>query len=163
MTRQQLLEAIKQERETLDTLVALLDEAQLIAAHGGWAVKDHLSHIAAWERMIIAHLRDGSDHEVADMDATSYAVATLDELNDRLYRLHRDHPLAGVRGEFAAAHRAIVSYIEEMAEERLSAVYWDDDPSGRTVLEKISGDTYLHYREHAGWIQELIERRTEAR
>ena len=33
----------------------------------------------------------------------------------------------------------------------------------KTVLEKISGDTYLHYREHAEWIREIVGRATEAR
>ena len=48
-----------------------------------------------------------------------------------------------------------------MPEARLAEAYWDDDPAGRTVLaESCSGDTYLHYREHAEWIAELVEERT---
>lgn len=164
MDKDELLANIRRDRAQLDALVAGLDEAQLTShgLEGGWAVKDHLSHIAAWERMIVAHLRDGSDHRIAEMDPASYAAATLDQLNDQLYRLHRDWPVARVRDEFAAAHGAIVAYIEQMAEDRLAQPYWDDYEPERTALDKIAGDTYLHYCEHAGWIGELLAQSAKA-
>ena len=46
-----------------------------------------------------------------------------------------------------------------MPESRLDELYWGDDAAQRTVLEKVSGDTYLHYREHAEWIGELLAAR----
>ncbi len=165
MTKDQLLQNIKRDRARLDELVGRLSDDELLegGAGGGWSVKDHLSHIAAWERMLVGHLRDGSDHDVVAMDQASYAAATLDVLNDQIYRLHRDWPAEQVRDEFAAAHGLMVAFIGEMPEGRLAEPYWDDDPSGRTVLDKIAGDTYLHYCEHAGWIGELITRSAGAR
>lgn len=166
MTKDELLASIRRDRARLGALVASVPRERLTepVLEGGWSVKDHMSHIAAWERMIVAHLQDGSDARVAGMDSESYAAATLDELNDHLYRRHRDAAVERVRDEFRAAHEAIVAYIELMPEDRLPAVYWNDDPSARTVLEKIAGDTYLHYREHTGWIGELIARKAaEAR
>ena len=160
MNRSDLLANIHRDRDALDALVSSLSEAQLTAAgdDGGWYVVDHLSHVAAWERMIVAHLRDGTDHEIAGMDAASYATAALDKLNERLHRLTQDRPLAQTRREFGEAHEAVVAFIAAMSEERLDEAYWDDDPWARTVLDKIAGDTYLHYREHAGWIGELVAR-----
>ena len=157
-TRAELLARIPPARTALDGVIAALTEDELadLRDGAGWSAADHLSHIAAWERMIVAHLSDGSDHQIPGMDEASYAAATLDELNDRLFRLHRERPLAEVLGEFRAAHASIVEFIEGMAEARLSEAYWDDDPAKRTVREKISGDTYLHYREHADWIRELL-------
>jgi hypothetical protein len=164
MTKDELLAAISDDRARLERALLSLDDVAIAAApRGGWSVKDHLSHMAAWERMIVAHLRDGSDAAVAGMDGAAYAAASLDELNDRLYRLHCDDSVAAVRLEFRNAHAAIVAFIAAMPEQRLSEPYWDDDPSGRTVLEKIAGDTYLHYREHAEWIGELIAAATEPR
>ena len=160
MQKDELLEHIKRDRARLEEIVEDLSDGELAAPgpDGGWSAKDHLSHVAAWERMIVAHLRDGSDHEIAGMDEASYAAATLDELNDRLYRLHSGWSLARVHDEFGAAHAAIVAFIERMAEDTLGQPYWGDDPSRRTALEKIAGDTYLHYREHAGWIGALVAR-----
>ena len=31
----------------------------------------------------------------------------------------------------------------------------EDEPEGRTALQKIAGDTYLHYLEHRRWIIEM--------
>lgn len=158
MTKSELLANIRTDRAALDEVVVAISDDVLEAAgpDGAWAVKDHLSHIAAWERMIVAHLTDGSDAAIAAMAPDVYVRAALDRINGQLYELHRDDLVAAVRVEFAAAHAAIVAFIEAMPEARLADVYWNDDPSGRTVLEKISGDTYLHYREHAGWIAKLV-------
>lgn len=160
-TNVELLDAIGVDRAALDAIVGALSESQLVARDAdGWSVSDHLSHIAAWERMIVAHLRDRSAHVVAGMDdEASYAAATLDHLNERLHQRFRDRGLAETLREFADAHRAIVMFIAEMPEQRLSECYWDDDPDRRTVLDKIAGDTYLHYREHGAWIRAIIERR----
>ena len=106
--------------------------------------------------MIVAHITDGSDSAIAGMDPGAFVKASLDDLNARLHDLHAGDTTGAVRAEFAAAHAAIVTFIEAMPESRLAETYWDDDPSQRTMLAKISGDTYLHYREHAEWIGELI-------
>jgi len=164
MTKAELLAAIDLDRADLEACLVLRD-ATLTAPgrDGAWSVKDHLSHIAAWERMIVAHLRDGTDHEIAGMDAATYARVSLDDLNARLHGLYAADTIGHVRREWVEAHAAIVAFIEAMPEDRLVDPYWDDEPSGRTVLQKISGDTFLHYREHAAWIGELLAQGTEAR
>ncbi|MBI5289586.1 MAG: ClbS/DfsB family four-helix bundle protein, partial [Chloroflexi bacterium] len=157
MTKDQLLAAIRRDRTEFEACLALGDDALTAPGpDGGWSVKDHLSHIAAWERMIVAHLRDGTDHEIAGMDAATYARASLDDLNTRLHELHAADTIEQVRRESADAHAAIVAFIEAMPEARLDDPYWDDEPSGRTVVQKIAGDTYLHYREHGEWIYTLL-------
>jgi hypothetical protein len=165
MNKAELRTAIRRDRATLDALVSTLSESQLTAsgANGSWSVKDHLAHIAAWERMIVAHLQDGSDADIANMDAASYAAATLDELNHRLHQMSRDRPVADVLREFAEAHGAVVAFIAAMPEQQLTAAYWSDDPQVRTVLEKVAGDTFLHYEEHARWIGDIVGRAAEAR
>jgi hypothetical protein len=159
MNRNELTSQIARDRAALDAVVDSLDDERLTTpGHEGWSVKDHLSHIAAWERMIVAHLRNCTDHEVVGMDEAAYARASLQELNDRLYELHRDEPAGVLRAEYRAAHLAIVACIRQLPEERFAEVYWPDDPSRKTVLDKIAGDTYLHYREHLEWIRELLAR-----
>ena len=159
MTKTELLVAVRADRAALDELIATIDDTRLdtLAPGGGWSPKHHLSHIAAWERMIVAHLTDRSAHTHACMTPEQYVNASLDELNARLHEQHADDGLADVRREYAAAHKAIVAFLEQMPEARLDELYWGDDPPPqKTVLEKIAGDTYLHYREHAEWIGELL-------
>ncbi len=161
----ELLTNIHRDRAALDALVASIGESQLTAsaAVGVWTVKDHLSHISTWERMIVAHLCDGGDAAIAGMDPASYATASLDLLNDRLYQISRNRPVADVLREFAEAHDAIVTFIAAMPEQQLATPYWNDDPSMRTVLAKFSGDTFLHYQEHAQWIADIIGQTAEER
>ena len=163
MNKPDLLAAIYRDRIALDTRVGALTEPQLTSSSvdGAWRIQDHLAHIAAWERMLVGHLTDGSDAAIAGMDAESYATATLDELNGRLYQLWRDRALSDVLREYADAYQALVAFLDALPEERLTAPYWADDPQRRTVLEKVSGDTFLHYGEHATWIDETVARTAE--
>jgi hypothetical protein len=158
MNEHRLLAAIHDERARLEGVLTSLTDAKLEAPGpgDGWGVKHHLAHIAAWERMIVAHLTDRSAHTYACMTPEQYANASLDELNERLHELHADDALTNVKREFADAHTAIVAFLESMPESRLSELYWGDDAAQRTVLEKVSGDTYLHYREHAEWMREIV-------
>ena len=154
----EVLERIATSRETLDSFVRTLSPAQLTATPpGAWSVQHHLSHIAAWERMIVAHLTDGSDHAVVGLTPDEFARASLDEINDRLHALHVNDALDTARAEYAAAHEGIVAHVSKLADEDLLRVYWDDDPSERTLADKIAGDTFEHYAEHLQWIREQVE------
>jgi len=124
---------------------------------GGWAVKDHLTHITAWERMLAAHLRDGSYHDVVGMTPEQYATAELEHLNERIYQQHCDDDVTDVLGSFRRSPEALVAAIEPLSDADLAKPYWLDDPS-RSVMRKISGDTYLHYAEHRAWIDEVAAR-----
>ncbi len=154
----ELLERIAPARLAIEaTIAALPADGLKRAGSGGWSPKHHLSHLAMWERMIVAHLSDGTDAAVAGMAAQAYAAATLDEINARLHEMHKDDSLADVLRLFAEAHREILALLETLSDAELAIPYWPDDR--RTVLDKIAGDTYLHYLEHRRWIRESISRR----
>ena len=155
-TGDELVRRIAPTRAALDSLVDGLTDETLLRPHqeGGWPVIGHLTHIAAWERMIIAHVTDGADHEVVSMTPAEYERATLDELNARIYLMHERDAVVSVLSEFVKAHAAIVRCIETLAPEQLAQPYWPGE--GRTVANKIAGDTYLHYAEHRGWILEMV-------
>lgn len=158
-SKAELLARITPARAALDALVAAIPEAALTAVgHEGWSVKDHIAHIATWERMIVAHLRDGSDAAVAGMDEVAYAAASLDEINARIHETNRTKPAPQVIAEARAAYGATVAMIEGLADGALAQPYWADEPDGRVVMEKIAGDTYRHYLEHRRWIIELLDR-----
>jgi hypothetical protein len=121
-------------------------------------MKDHLSHMAAWERILVAHLDARAGHTIVGLDYPTFVEMGLEELNARLHDMHREEPVEAAVHEYRAAHRAVVGYVEAMPESRYGEPFWGDDPPPqKTVLEKIAGDTYLHYREHAGWIRDLLQ------
>jgi hypothetical protein len=155
-SRAELLERIPPARNALESTVASLDDAQFIAVgKDGWSVKDHLAHISAWERMIVAHMESDSDHEIVGVDAETYATLTLDQVNGRIYELHRNKAPATVASEFAAAHEAIMHLITGVSNDDHARRYWSDDTT--TEIEKLTGDTYRHYLEHRRWIIEVLQ------
>ncbi len=158
-TSAELLARIVPARAALDAVVAALRDDELMRAGrgGGWPPIGHLTHISVWERMIVAHLDDGSDHRVVGMTPEEYAQASLDALNARIYSLHARDTALDVRAAYAAAHGEIVAFVARLTPADLARRYWEDE--ARTVAEKIAGDTYLHYAEHRGWILEIVERK----
>ena len=165
MTKAELIARIAPAREALDATVAALTEDELADYRdgAGWSTVDHLSHIAAWERMLVAHLTDGTDHEIAGLSRERYVSMGLDDVNNLLYHRVRGMALGEAMAEYEAAHAAVVSEIESMDEAAFAKPYWGDDPEQRTVMEKLVGDTYKHYLEHRRWIMELMESQTGVR
>jgi len=157
-TKAELLARIGPARRALDAAIAALTEDELadLRDGAGWSTADHLSHIAAWERMIVAHLTDGPEHEIAGIERERFDAATLDELNNLLYHRMRGMALGDALAEYAAAHEAIGAFLRALDEDVFGEPYWDDDASGRRVMEKVTGDTYRHYLEHRRWILELV-------
>jgi hypothetical protein len=158
-TKAELLERMRPARAALEETIDSLSASRMVVpGHERWSVKDHLIHLAVWERMIVAHLRDGTDHEVVGLDKPTYEAMGLLDLNDRIHGLTRDLPLPDVMREFRGSHEAIVALLDHLSEEDLARPYWQDDAAGRTVIEKLAGDTYRHYLEHRRWIVELAGR-----
>jgi hypothetical protein len=154
----ELLERIAIARPALEDLIARLDDAALNRVdHAGWRVRDHLSHISAWERMLVAHVTDGTDHKIVRLSPAEYADADLQQINDRLHDLHKQDALDDVRAEFAASHAAIMGLIESLDDAALARPYWDDDPAKRPTIDKLTGDTYRHYLEHRTWIAAILQ------
>lgn len=159
MRKDELLAAIRTDRAALDALVSGIAPAGLSEPRdaAGWRVQDHLAHIAAWERVLVAHLDTRAGHTVAGLDYPAFVTMGLEELNARLHDMHRDERVETTLEEYREAHGAVVEYVEAMPESRYGEPFWGDDPPPqKTVLEKVAGDTYLHYREHAAWIGDIV-------
>ena len=153
----ELLERMPPARAALLTVVRGLTPVRLsMPGPEGWAAKDHLAHLALWERMIVAHLSDRSDHTVAGMTVREYAGADLETLNARLHALSREWTADAAMAELHAARAAIEELLRGLGDSDLLRPYWDDDPSGRIVADKIAGDTYRHDIEHRGWIMAVL-------
>jgi hypothetical protein len=73
----------------LNTFFAGLSEAQMTTLHDGqgWTVKDHLTHIAAWEESVIFFLHGRPRHEALGIEEPLFAKASFDEINAVIQRL----------------------------------------------------------------------------
>src|SRR6266699_5373804 len=96
MTADEVRARINAKRQELVDLIATIDEAALSAPgpDGGWAIKDHLVHIGAWEHWLLA-LFERHDR-LAAMGAVG-ADKTVDEINAVVYEKHRHDTLEQAR------------------------------------------------------------------
>ena len=152
-------------------LVALVDK---LGAHGleltgagRWAVKDHLFHLAAWELSLLA-LLEGEDRRSA-MGVPDAAEDT-DSLNEAVWLAHRHETSDQALAFWRDTHAELMERLGTMSDADLRRSYnhyQPDDPrdpgDDRPVVEWVAGDTYQHYAEHAGWINQIIKESSAAR
>ncbi len=161
MTTDEVVAKIESSWKDLDALAHSLD-AEGLSLHrspDGWAVKDHLVHIAAWEHWLLA-LFEGRD-KLAAMGAAS-AGKEIDDVNDVVYANHRDDSVEDALGYYRGAHAQLMEVLRRQspdAFERPYKTFFDsgEETDEQPVLVAVAANTYDHYAEHIGWIKEQIE------
>ena len=82
-----VLDPIESSWKELSTLVQSMGaDALTVTGPDGWAVKDHLAHVAAWEASLIA-LLEGGDRGAA-MGIAATGEQGTDEINHELWAHH---------------------------------------------------------------------------
>lgn len=143
-----------------------LSEQQLITPGAdGWTIKDHLVHLAAWERSALALLQRRPRHGGLGIDEATYAAHDVDRVNDAIFRANRDRPLADVLRDLQETHTQTRSLLERLSPEDLAQSYsqylpepGDETAPQRPVRDWVVGNTYAHFDEHRDWITAQIDR-----
>jgi Protein of unknown function (DUF1706) len=127
----------------------------------GWAVKDHLVHIAAWEHSLIALLEGTDRHRAMGVGPET---DDTDAINAAVWSLHREKTPEQALAYFRETHDVLMKLLRTMSDADLQLSYnhyQADDPrdpnDDRPVVEWVAGDTYDHYAEHVGWINQIME------
>jgi Protein of unknown function (DUF1706) len=156
----ELVERVRAARASLESAIAGLSEAQLTQlGPQGWSVKDHLAHIAAWERGLTAVLRRRPQAEGFDLTQEEFAKLKLDQLNDVLFRRDNAVSLDVALNEARRAHAQLMEALERLRDDDLQktiAEYGGPSTDQRPLLVRIAQDSYAHYAEHQVWIGELL-------
>jgi hypothetical protein len=166
-TKAELLAKIDTAYRELDGLTGPLSEQQMTTPGGpdGWSVKDHLTHLSAWHRSLIA-LLEGKDRTAAlglDEQAAREAEAQegFDPINDLIYRAGKDRALAQVQADFRATRQRVLDILGAMTDEDLYRPYShyqrnDPEHNPNPVIGWIAGNTFGHVEEHLEWIRALL-------
>ena len=156
----ELLERVASAWEALgDSIAGLSSERLGQPGPQGWAVKDHLAHVAVWERATVAVLGRRPQAEAFGLDEAELRRLDIDALNDVIYQRHRDLPVDAVLELSRQAHADLLAALRELEDADLQkslAAYGADPSDQRPLLEKIAGDTYAHYADHQAWIGDLL-------
>ncbi len=163
MTKADLLEKIADSYEALQRTLIPLEEATLAHADtpDGWALKDHLFHLAAWEQGIAWLLGRRSRYEGMGITPEEWRALTMDEINDLVYRRNRDRSPAEALAAFRDAHAATLDALAALSDADLQRPYSDFDaaagqPADRPIVSWVIGNTFEHYDEHRQYIQALL-------
>jgi uncharacterized protein (TIGR03083 family) len=158
-----LMERIDRAWAELNGAVRGLSEQELTRpGPDGWAMKDHLAHISAWERSALALLRGMPRHEALGVDEATYQSHDVERVNDAIEQRNRGRPLAEVLADFEQTHADVLTALERLTPDDLAKPYEQYLPSEaeagssgpqRPVLDWVVGNTYDHYAEHTGWIR----------
>src|SRR5712692_10981660 len=89
----ELLARIRAARAQLERTLAGLDEAALSApGPEGWAVKDHLAHLAAWGRKVLGNMDGRKGTEVLGVPEEVYQRGDWVEINEYVRAPDKDRP-----------------------------------------------------------------------
>lgn len=162
--KSQLMERIREGREALQAIIGRLSEAELTTPGppDGWSVKDHLFHVAVWERSLTALLQGRPRHAAMGVDAEAY-FRGADAINALVYQRNSGRSLSEARAEFEQSHSDLLDVLDGLTNEdlfRTYSHYQPDEPgedSGAPIVGWIAGNSYEHYFEHQAWIEALTQ------
>ncbi len=157
-------EFIERDRNALLSLVESLSpqdrDEKLDPA--GWSAKDHVIHLAFWERSMVYLLSKRPRHEGLGVEQDVYLGHDVDTINDVIYRQNRERSWSSVREVFDQVHVELMETLDGLSWGDLHLTYSHyapDEPGeerGVPVAYYVAGNTYGHYDEHRGWIEELF-------
>ena len=160
MTADEVRARIREKRQELVDLVATIEPAQLEAPgpDGGWAIKDHLVHIAAWEQWLLALFERRNLLEAMGAGA---AGRNVDEINAVVYEKHRNDSVKNALAYFSDSHHELMRVLDRQTTEDFEQPYHvffppaQGEAASQPVLDAVAANTYDHYAEHIAWIKEM--------
>ena len=159
-----LIAHIERDWAAINALLNSLSETQLtdIRNADGWAIKDHIAHLTAWEQGVIAFLTGIPRHQGLGVPEEVYLSDDVDVINAAIFKNRKDLSLDEVQQAFQSKHQQLMQLVEPLTDEDLAkpySHYLPDEPGegdGPPAINIIYGNTANHFREHQAWIEEML-------
>jgi uncharacterized protein (TIGR03083 family) len=162
-TKAELLERMVGARREVEEAIAGKSEAALTRPGAdGWSVKDHLAHLSAWQRSLIALLEGKSRPAALGIeDLTQEEESGFEEINAVLRERTKDEPLDRVLAEFRQSRRDLLAVLDRLSDDDLYKPYSHFQPNDLPynpdpVIGWIAGNTFGHEEEHLAWFEGLL-------
>jgi uncharacterized protein (TIGR03083 family) len=165
-TKAELLDRIDRAWRDLQATIDSLPPGQLITPTNaaGWSVKDHLAHLAAWERAMVFLLNDRPQWEGAGISQEEYFSRDIDAVNEVIRQRTLGTSPADVVQDLEQTNGDLLQRIREMPEDRLQLPYSEfvtghpgrpgsDEP---TIIATLSEDTWQAFDEHRIYIERIV-------
>lgn len=163
-TKAQLMDRITDSWEAMAGLLKQFDAEALSRPdpQTGWAVKDHLFHLAAWERGVAYLIQGKRRWEGMGVTPEEWRDLKMDETNERIFERNRDRSAAEALSALREAHQDMLDALAPLGDDDLRRPYasYDVDEGqfpDRPIAGWIIGDTFEHYNEHLGYFRSLLQ------
>lgn len=152
----ELLTRIEQDWVALMTAVHGLPATALdTPIAGGWSIKDHLTHINAWERhLLLGHLQGQPRPEGLQVDPEIAQTEDVDKINEAIYQRNRQRSAPDVLADLEKTHTQLIAQLGATPFETLLQPRYPDDPDA--LLQWVIGNTYDHYQEHLAALKQTL-------
>jgi hypothetical protein len=162
-TKEEVLADIERAWRHLNGALERLTEEQMTARQDGqgWTVKDHIVHMAAWERSVVFLLQGKPRHEGLGVDEGLYLEGTEDEINAVIQQQRQGLSLAEALSQLRDVHEQMLELLQALTDVDLLRPYrhyLPEEPGegdGPPAINLVYGNTADHFAEHQGWIEEL--------
>jgi uncharacterized protein (TIGR03083 family) len=147
---------IRETSTRLELLLAQLNVEQMNqpGAVGVWSVKDVLAHIAFWERYVVGILRAVAGGEAPELAADD----ETERRNASVVAQYYQRPLSTVIAEWQRAREDLLEELENISDQDLNDPERFGWNNGRTLLDRIAGNSYDHEQEHIDQIRQWMQR-----
>ncbi len=130
----------------LEGLLAQLSVEQMNqpGAVGVWSVKDVLAHLAYWQRYAVAILVAVARGETPNLTGDD----RTERNNASVVAQYYQRSFAATIADWQAAREDLLDHLEQLADQDLNDPERFAWSNGRTLLDRIAGNSYDHEQEH---------------
>ncbi len=108
-----------------------------------WSAKDHVAHMTFWIQRLVLKLAAILHHE------TPPGAEDFEQLNPVIFAEQRERPWSDVLSESEQVYAALVTHVEQLTEEDLTAFNrFDWIPDGWPLYTSFMGNWYEHAEQH---------------
>jgi hypothetical protein len=161
-TKEELLKRIHASRGVLERQVSALSPEELDEVRdGGWSIKDHLTHLAAWELGVAELLRGRSRFAAMGLEELAAREPGEDELNAVLFQRNAGMTVTEAMAFFVDAHQQMLAALDALKTEDLYRPYADfvtdadahNPPPTDPVIQWVVWNTIDHFDLHRGYLE----------
>jgi hypothetical protein len=162
-TKSELIRKIGIAWENFQTYLAGLTEQQMtdLCDDQGWNVSDHITHLAAWEEMIVMLLQGKPRFQFLGVDSSQLSIQPIDEINAIIRDRRRNLSATAAIEGYRRSHHKLVASLQTLTDADLSQpagkVFAQIPPDDeRRVVDIIQDNADRHIAEHLPWIQAIV-------
>jgi hypothetical protein len=156
--RDELLDEIRASRTEIEAIIEKISDEQMVNAvdEGGWALKDHLAHIADWQKHGLAKITSQPAWDAFGIDQATYDSHDVHQINDILFEKNKDRALSDVLNDFRQTHQKILTTLGRMDDDALDQEF-EKGFTGkhRTIRDLARGHFVGHDNDHIEDIRAL--------